>query len=371
MKVLVKVPLSIYSGYGNDGIGLVKALLNIGADVYLQPAHVDPPLPEELTDLLQKRLVAPFDLLIHHVDPNELGVLNTARRASAYTVGWSMWEYSNLSNLPRIDTFCARVKNFDALIGYDHVTTEAFRQALVPSLYHVPHLGTVQGGFWPEDWPYMRRDWSSPVFRFAMVGQLHERKDPFVSVAAFQKLKEIHGDNFNAELHLKNNIPNIPPALAEMNPGIFLHCDSWTQEKLRSFYGGIHCLLAPSRGEGKNMPALEIMSTGAPVIATNWGGHQMWMGSDIGYPLNYSLSNVSGQFPGCQNARASVEHMATLMWHAYTHREEVARKGELASEYVNSACSWDTVVGSLFRVLATLDPIKGKTLFDKYAECVG
>ena len=79
LKVLLKTPMSVYTGYGNDGIGIARALMRSGADVYLQPTHVDAPLPEDIAMLLTKRLVAPFDLMIHHVDPAQLGELEVSR----------------------------------------------------------------------------------------------------------------------------------------------------------------------------------------------------------------------------------------------------------------------------------------------------
>src|SRR5262245_53033106 len=95
VKVLVKGAVSPYTGYGQDTIGIVGALTRLGLDVYLQPSHVDPPLPPAIAALLTKRLEAPFDLLIHHTDPGQLGVSPEAQRASSLAVGWTMWEYTS------------------------------------------------------------------------------------------------------------------------------------------------------------------------------------------------------------------------------------------------------------------------------------
>ena len=53
-------------------IGLAQALTRYGADVYLQPTHVDAPLPKDVANLLTKELDAPFDLYINHIDPSQL-----------------------------------------------------------------------------------------------------------------------------------------------------------------------------------------------------------------------------------------------------------------------------------------------------------
>lgn len=94
LKVLVKSPFSGYSGYGNDGFGLLRALHNWGCDVYPQPTWVDVPIPKDLLPLFGKTLQAPFDLLINHWDPQHLFITREARQCARVAVGWTMWEFS-------------------------------------------------------------------------------------------------------------------------------------------------------------------------------------------------------------------------------------------------------------------------------------
>lgn len=350
MKVLVKTALNPYSGYGNDGIGILTALSNAGMDVYLDPTFVAPPLPPVVAGLLTKRLCAPFDLLIHHVDPAQLGLTPEARRAAKATVGWTMWEYTTLANLKGRSTLRKRLRDYDLLLGYDTVTT----QALAP---YTTRTGTLQGGYWPDGWSYVDRDWQGERFGFCMVGQLHERKDPFVAVTAFKELKEEHPDEFaGAELHLKTNAPGLHMAMEQWVPKLRVHYSVWPTDVLREFYHSQHVLLAPSRGEGKNVPALEMLSTGGTVIATNWGGHTQWLSPAIGYPLDFTLKSIDMGRTNCRNARADKEHLKALMWHVYTHRDDAARKGRTASELIPAMCSWEAVIRRLFDRLADTVP---------------
>src|SRR6266566_7901501 len=179
MKFLVKTPLSAYSGYGQDGIGILRALMNAGHDVYIQPMHVDAPLPFDVARLLTRRLVAPFDVLLHHTDPGQLMLTPEARRAAKVTVAWTMWETSTLDNLKNRRLLPKKLKSYDLILGYDSVCAEAFRPYVRTS-----KLEILQGGFWPEDWKYVERNWFSDRFGFCMVGQLHERKDPFAAIQA-------------------------------------------------------------------------------------------------------------------------------------------------------------------------------------------
>lgn len=363
MKILLNIPLSPFSGYGNDGIGLARALMRWGADVYVNPTIVQPPLPEDVALLLTKRLEKPFDLIINHVDPGALETSTEQKDAATWVVGWTMWEYTNLKNLPGRSKFPKRVKKFDALIAYDEVSQEALQTA-----YSGP-VPILQGGFEPDQWPKVERDWFSDRFGFCMVGQLHERKDPFVAIQAFQELKNEKGDAFaGAELHLKTNIPGLHSAMENTIPKLRIHYDVWPDHILRKFYASQHMLLAPSRGEGKNMPALEFQSTGGVVAATDWGGHRQWMHSDYAYPIEKSLAPVSPEFPDTFNARASVESLKEIMWDAYTNRGKVRQMGDTAARIIPAMCSWDAVVKNLFDRLSNTLP-NGQRLRQLAEDC--
>jgi len=372
MRVLLSIPLSPYSGYGNDGIGLARAFMRWGADVYLSPSVVQAPLPEDVAKLLTKRLEPPFDLIINHHDPAALKSSETMRSSTDCLVAWTMWEYSNFGNLPGRSKLKKNLKEFDILIGYDQVSSDCLREYARKD----QKVLTIQGGFTPEDWPKAEgRNWhevaqdGSERFGFCMVGQLHMRKDPFVAIQAFQELKNDPNIEFEgAELHLKTNLPGLHSAMEDVIPKLRIHYAMWPDEVLRKFYESQHVLLAPSRGEGKNMPALEMQSTGGAVIATNWGGHTQWLDSSYSYPLNYELAPVDEDSPNTYNARASLEHLKELMLHAYQNRDEVKRKGDLASRVIPKMCSWDAVVERLLLQLKENAP-KGEKLWASAQAC--
>ncbi len=362
VKVLVKAPMNVYTGYGMDGIGITRALLNAGCDVYLDPVQVSAPLPPDVAALFCKELTAPFDLIIHHVSPDLLGLTPQGRAATDITVGWTMWEYTTLDNLKGKTGLRKRLGTYDVVFGYDTVSTAA----LLPYMKDTK-AGVLQGGFWPDDWRPMQRDWRGARFGFCMVGQLHQRKDPFVAIDAFRELKEEHPDEFApAELHLKTNIPGLHSKLEEIIPKLRVHYASWPREVVRDFYGSQHVLLAPSRGEGKNLPALEFLSTGGTVIATDWGGHQQWLSSEYAYPLKYSLAPIGGGTPDCLNARADKEHLKYLMLHTFRNRAECEKKGRIGSELIPQMCSWDAVIERLFVKIADKVPGRGEALLHKF-----
>lgn len=227
------------------------------------------------------------------------------------------------------------LKDFDMLLSYDQVSYNAMEQHTPKRVHHE----ILQGGYWSDRWPLIEdRDWSGP-FRFIMVGQLHARKNPFLAVRAFTKLKEKHGKDFDAELHLKTNIRGLHPAMEDAYPGVKVHYRWFSHEELVDFYRKSHCYLAISYGEGKNMPALETLSTGMSAIVTPFGGHSVWFNPEFAYGVEYARSE---DWMGIC-AQTDEDSLAEQMWHVYQNREEAREKGLIASRTLPAMCDWSVV----------------------------
>lgn len=333
------------TGYGDDLISMAKALLGFGADVYLQPTHVDVPIPFEILPLFTKELKAPFDLIINHWDPAKLQASEAMNQACDCVVGWSMWEFSSMENMKTTDleTLEERLKRFNFLFVYDEVSAGA----LAP-YWENPIV--LQGGYDAPSWKLMQRDWFSEEFHFCMVGSCNARKAPFVAIETFKDLKDTEPDFVNAELHLKVSSPaGLHPRMEEWCPGLHLHQEMWNDQQMKDFYGRMHVLLAPSRGEGKNLPALQFMSTGGTVVATNWSGHTKWLNSSYSYPLKYELEPISRELPDCLWATPDRAHLKEIMLNVVRNRGEVRRKAELAGRTIPQICSWENVLERFFK----------------------
>jgi glycosyltransferase involved in cell wall biosynthesis len=252
----------------------------------------------------------------------------------------TMWEYERFRDEQRkTPGIAGRMKDYDLVLAYDDVTEKALgpyaAEAGVP-------IKVLQGGYHPDYWGkgnWRARDWNG-TFRFGMLGRLDRRKQPWAAVRAFGALKDEHGDDFNAELHLKTTLPGLPPQVGERWPGIVVHYEWWPLPKMRAFYDMLNCYVAPSTGEGKNVPALEAQTAGVPVIASEYGGHRNWLSPQWAYPLKVDPFEFEEGWASVPDE----EDLKRLMWHVYTHREEARRKGELAARTIPPMCSWHTVM---------------------------
>lgn len=363
LKVLVKIPLSTFSGYGRDGIGLVRALAAAGIDVYLRPTGIQAPVPQEVANLLTKELRAPFDLSITHIDPMAMKLDPDMEVSCQTNVAWTMWEWSSTANLSGRSTLKKRLNPFDSLITYDEVTKEA-----LSPFFRGPVI-KQQGGSEFGNWSYIERDWNEENFYFGMVGApLSMRKNPFIAIRAFSELKAEDPEfDKHARMMLKTSRDDksLSPRMEDIYPGLRVFADAWDEETLREFYGSLHVLLAPSWGEGKHLPSLEFLATGGTVIATNYGGMAEWLHPDYAYPLNeYEMKPMDIIYAKSPSASVSVEELKRHMLHAFYNRSEAEEKGRIGSNIIPQMCSWDAVVEKLFEKLRDLE--HGEELWTKY-----
>jgi glycosyltransferase involved in cell wall biosynthesis len=404
-KVLVKSPYSILSGYGQDGYGLIRALHRWGCDVYPQPMWLDVPVPEDLLPLFGKSLTPPFDLTINHWSPGELGIRPEARELTRCAVAWTMWEFAGCPStepVPMRDrrtgreylarpqrsglvphcknrgSLRKRLELFDLVLGYDQVSLDAL-SPYIPRARgkdKVPvATGILQGGYESGEWELNEdRDWFADDFTYLMHGALNKRKRAETAVQAFIQLKFEQPSFAPARLALHSMVPG-PLVFPEMNEiykdqNLRVYLEAWDHKTLQAFYNAGHVLLAPSRGEGKNLPALEFMTTGGVVAATAFGGHLNWMGDAYAYPLDYVLTPTWDDRPdAAHDAKVSVEEVKRVMWHTFTHRASAREKGQLASQVIPRMCDWSVVTEELFRKIRDLVPVVGSEIYDMAMRC--
>lgn len=340
-RVFLKGPLTPWSGYGRDVIGLASALNAANYDVTLFPTAVNTPLPMDIAYLLTKAVEPPYDILIHHIDPEACGLTEAEKKLSPVRILWTMWEYLSLGP-ERSEEIKPKLPDYTLALGYDQVTCHAL--SLVLPEDESVRLEQLQGGYEPELWQSdpAERDWSGTI-RFSMVGMLGLRKNPWVAIEAFSAAKKERKD-FDAELHLKTMSAGLHPKMEESYPGLRIHYIAWPPEVLKRFYMATHCYVGPSWGEGKNLPAIECSTTGAPAAVTNFGGHAEWARPEWAYPLEFDWGEHE---TGLISARVRMEDLKQVMLRVHDNREEARQKGLLAAKTLPAMLSWQSVVERL------------------------
>lgn len=343
-RTLLSTSLSPWTGYGNDGLALSLALSEGKHEVALLPRHVSTPLPAKVAALLTRAVEGPYDMLLDHVDPGASGMSHIPRDVARHKALWSMWEFRGLAPDLIEDGVAKRLQTYDTVVCYDEVTREAFQPHLRDDQRVLIQQGGYDASLWdPEGEIRALRSWGG-TFRFAMLGALNDRKNPWAAIKAFSLLKERHGDAFDAELHLKTVHRSLHPGIEDRYPGVKIHYETWSLAQVQAFYALCHVYVAPSWGEGKNLPAIEAQATGMACLATNFGGHAQWMPHTGAFDIPFVEAE---HVPGMASARADVEGLADRMWSLYSDRSRAREQGALAARTLPSLMDWSVVVRRL------------------------
>jgi glycosyltransferase involved in cell wall biosynthesis len=222
---------------------------------------------------------------------------------------------------------------------------ECFRDCGLRIPVEILHLGVD-----PTRYPYMDRAHSGP-FTFGTYGDLTARKGIDVLIRAF---RDEFADREPVRLLLKDT--GTAPLREATDPRIEVLRGVMDHDELLGLLRQMDAFVLPSRGEGFGLCGLEAMSTGLPLIATNWSGPTEYLDPADSFPLECRLVNAAGtesknvRYFG-QWAEPDYEHLRHLMRWLYEHRDAAKAKGRLASQRVHRFWTWDRAAQKLCKDL--------------------
>jgi glycosyltransferase involved in cell wall biosynthesis len=337
MKVMLSCRFDQLSGYGMDGIGLARALVQDGHDVHLHPVSLRPPIPADIAFLLQKTPIGRMNLFLQHENPE--GARLDYPEFADYNVMWTMWEFPWWWHDRQFERSQFNANRFDWVTGYDENTVEAMKILSVPT----ERLLKVQGGFDPTPWRLAEeRDWTSSPLKCLMLGETNGRKNP---MAAFEAVEQARAKGHNVTLTIKSSSPTAMKVLEPQHDWLTVDAMNRPQSEIAEIYASHHVLLAPSLGEGKNVPALEFAATGGVVIASECSGHKEWMSEDICYSVPLEIIKEH------KILRVPVASIVDQIVSIDENRRTAMLKGVQAAKTIPAKCSWDAALGNLLREL--------------------
>lgn len=364
MRMLLTSSFDTYTGYGNDAVDMAVQFQKMGIDLVPWPEQIAPGLPKRFTDLLTKNPGGAYDVSLMFAPPFDIHPDRFAPLGRT-AVGWSMWEKTPLiredmkghgwKNVGRRERWWSKgprpgvgVKQdwLDLMVVTCPDNVPAFRNLDDGLPYAV-----CPNGIDPERFPVVDRSGADRPMTFASVGMLAGRKDPFATLEAWRQAKEEWPD-FGGRLILKTSCPGLHPLIENAYPDVTIINEVWSQKQLVDFYSHVDVLVSTSRGEGNNKPAMEFMSTGGPVIASDWSGHRNWLHEDTGYPLPGTLVANDA---GVSDFRVDIKATKQAFLDCWDNPSEVLRKGKLSADVIRRNLSWEKVcerfMGHVSRVM--------------------
>jgi glycosyltransferase involved in cell wall biosynthesis len=210
-----------------------------------------------------------------------------------------------------------------------YVPSEQNAEAYRDNGVHIP-VKVLHHGVDPARFPYLERT-PKEVFTFGSFGEFSARKGIDVLIRAFE-------DEFlpHEPVRLLLKTFRKGPSFEVKDPRIVLFTKYLEHDDLLEFLRSMDVFVLPSRGEGFGLAGLEAMSTGLPIVATNWSGPVEYLNARDSFPLNYKLVDAKGtvahgvHFQG-QWAEPDYEHLRYLLRYLYEHPQEAAEKGHMAA----------------------------------------
>lgn len=352
MRILIRSPLTYEIERGEDSFEIISALRRLGADVYLDPALVRPPIEFSVSSLLSNPYPDKVDLTLHFIDAKDVMNKDFVKVPSNVNVLWTSHDSTRAPN--RLN-----LKNYDAVMASDEVTLNALRGLGASSV--------LAYGYDSDKWKYMPRDWDAYRFVFSMILTGNPRENPEIAIEEFYNFKKDYDEFADAELVIKT-VPGDTLNLELMDhvPGLTIIKEHWSLRMMQRFMQTSHCLLSPDSGGIRNRSAVHFASTGGSVIATNWSFNKSWLMASYSYPLKYTLVSKNRKDSRDQTVDPDRTHLHELMLEVVQNRYDAARKGKLASGVLPPMLDWSRVIDGMFLTLNEVVPEKGAQLYAQY-----
>ena len=341
--------LSAASGLGTAARAMAKAVKSMGISFELNVFDVSS--GELRPSANEERLHPTFgiNLMLANADqvPRVFAAYGEGFFDDAYNIAVWQWELAS----PRSDTFYA----FD---GLDEVWTNSeFQRNAISSLapvpvttIHIPVVATQAGQ------SSSRREFGIPPNRFVFlmpfdVGSTSARKNPLAVVEAFRKIQQ---DYPNTHLVLKYHSGKFESEFTRQllsavagAQNITVISSELRLSQLDMLRAGCDCLISAHRSEGFGLNIAEFLSLGKPVIATAYSGNLDFFDESVGFPVDYTLTELTVQAgpyqPGFIWAEPSMNALAVQMRRVLDDPEEVHTRGAAAAARIRSMLSLEAV----------------------------
>ncbi len=346
------------TGYGVTGAHLLRALQHRGVPVAFFPLGTvdrslagNPQLQQAInrqdtfrSDVPSVRLSQQFDLAMH-----------VGRGAH---VAFTIFE---------LDTFTQRelhhLHEQDAIfVCSDWARNMCLGSGLAEKPIHIVPLGVDRTVFHERIQP--RRRWPETVFM--QVGKLEPRKGQLELLRAFEaafspkdavRLVLACGNPFITREEMDRVL--IPFRTSPMANKITLVTGELpTQTDVAELMAAADCGVFAARAEGWNLEALEMLSMGKEVIATNYSAHTEFMHAGNAHLISVDHLELAfgGRHPGRWAAWKDAQHEQLIAHLRNVHRRKQA--GTLAENSEGIACaktfSWEGTADALTRALSAI-----------------
>lgn len=337
-SIVLRSYASSWTGYGQIGEWLGRGLERHGVAVGYCPLRSNEDYHPTQSFVTTRRVglyaagAKVVQLATPHTEPLDLP-----------TVAFTMWEVSRIT-----PEAVARLNRTLAVVVPCQWNADCFRECGVTVPIHVVPLGvSAAEGYTPKPWP-------GGPFTFGMAARMAHggiRKGLNEGMAAFVKAFP-HGEDVRLVVKV---FEDCRPALrVPDDPRIVITTTPMLPPEMSAWYGTIHCLLVPSKGEGFGLHTLQAMACGRPVIAAKQTGTAEFFTDDCGWGLDGSWEPAGEFYAGQGDWFVPTEaSMVSRMRDAYASPDLCRQQGAAAAQRA-AEFAWKRTGDGLHAVLAGL-----------------
>ena len=352
------------SGYNNHSRQIVNALYKLNSQIYLESLK-----PHDWTryvntnefNMLQNQ---PFDDAISiMINLPPLWKFPLSDKPKHF-IGWCVWEGASVPKY-WIDIF--NMENISAIIVPSNHTLNAIQNTLKTSInpkIHVVSHGVNSSLFKPrtiekpKDSKFifiMNKGWAQgPNDRGGIQFGLKAFCDEFKNDKDVQMICKINTTYCPIGWNLDNEMAKIGLTPSDTKNVVFV-LNNMNFDELPLLYQQGDVFVSPTMGDAFNLPCLEAMSCGLPVITTNFGGQTDYVNNNNGWLVDYDLTDVTWDvaYEGNSWALPKLEDLKKKMRYAYNCRNDIedmkihARKTAENYTWENSAKQLLNIINEL------------------------
>jgi glycosyltransferase involved in cell wall biosynthesis len=300
----------------------------------------------------------PYGANIFHLDPPVARDVDHHHgiefRKNKYNIGYFAWE---LPEFP--DAWLPSLDYFDEIWCPSNFVRDSIAiKALFPVLTMPHSIGFERPA---ADRRTLRQKFNLPDERFLFLtlfdlNSYTARKNPRAVIEAF-RMSGLAGADASLVIKVQNADAN-PSDFAALNeavrdlPGTAIISSTLSRPDVYELEAACDCFVSLHRSEGFGLAVAECMYLGKPVISTDWSATSEYLNRDNGYPVCYSLVELTenhGPYgKGSTWAEPDVGHAAELMRRVVGNPSEASALGAAARRSIEEKYS-PAAIGALYR----------------------
>lgn len=238
----------------------------------------------------------------------------------------------------------ANLKKSDLIICPSEFAATAFKEAPFDTPIRVSYFGADS-----EEFPFVQRNWGDELV-FLHAGVTQFRKGSWMVPEAFVSAFKAD-DNVKLIMAAPRSSPMSTQLKNEYKKQSNIEFLNKRIDTMMTLYEQSHIYVSPHLSEGFGLMPMEAMSTGMPCLMARCSSPREYFDSAFGWwvEMSENYAPVADCLPDTNGfwRLPDVDSLVKVMRRAYMTRQDCAKKGVAASQYIHEYATWELTARSI------------------------